>query len=795
MKLRNKYGHFSKGGSQFVITRPDTPRPWFNYLFNDSYHAIISHTGGGFSYHLDAKSHRVLRYYGVTIDRPGRYVFVHDRESDKNWSINWQPVREKSKNWQAVHSFGYTTIASENYDIEGRITYFVPLKGSSEFWLVELKNLSSRNRKLSIFSFADFVAGDMVLENDYHNIMALYNRAYFSRKLNAIIACKIPFSGRPEGTYCYMSSTRTVVGFDCDKEKFLGHYASVSSGYAEAVRRGKCFSSEVSGKDMVGVLEHDILLKPSGKASFAVIVGFAKDKREIRQVLSQYQSISSVRHQLIQTTKYWEQRMDDSIQIETPDEKVNLMLNKWGKYQLYAVSTWRGTSPYHGAEGGWGYRDVAQDTEAILALDEEKAKNKLLKLLHYQYKNGHAVSGWSEIDGAWENSPSNGAIGKSDVAIWLVFAIIAYLKETGDFDFLKKIIPFHDNGRASVYEHVLRAVRYVYANRGKRGLPLIGKADWNDAYDQVGIGGKGESAWLGMALCRALIQVRELAEFIGDVKVLNEMNVKYREMKNITNRNCWDGKWYLAAYSDEGRPIGSTKCREGKLPLNSQTWAILSGIAGLPRANRIMRLVDTYLDTEFGPALFHPAYTKYNPGIGRVTSFAPGTKENAAVFSHACAFKVVADCILGHGNRACETFKKVLPMNDAKEIERYKAEPYVYAEYVIGPGSSNRFGEGSYTWNTGTAAWMFLAGTEYILGVRREFSGLRIDPCLSSSWKKCHIRRRFRNATYDISILNPDGVEKGIKKLVVDGREVKGNVICPHRDGKVHFVRAIMGVK
>jgi cellobiose phosphorylase len=380
------------------------------------------------------------------------------------------------------------------------------------------------------------------------------------------------------------------------------------------------------------------------------------------------------------------------------------------------------------------------------------------------------------------------------VAVWLPYSVVSYVKETGDTAFLKKEVPFHDGGSASVYEHILRAIRYLWSARGQHGLPLIGHADWNDAYDHVGIKGKGESVWLAMALVRACRQIKELAEFLGDRPVADEMKEKAAELTKIVNDVGWDGQWYLAAFNDTGRKIGSKGNEEGKVPLNSQTWAILSEVVPPERLPSILEKIDKYLDTPYGPALFLPSYTGFNPGIGRVTAFSPGTKENAAVFSHACAFKVVADCQIKRAQQAYETFSRLMPMAKAKEDHsRYKVEPYVWAEYVVGPGSADRFGEGAFTWNTGTAPWMFVAATEWILGARREFGGLLIDPCIPRHWKKAFIRRPFRGATYEITIKNPQGVSSGVKEITVDGAALDSNLIRPYADGQVHRVEVTLG--
>ncbi len=786
-------GHFSKNGLEYIITRPDTPKPWFNYLFNDLYHALTSQTGGGYSYYDDPKSNRILRYEHIQTDRPGRYVYVRDEETGEFWSVNWQPVRKKVDFWETRHGLGYTTLTSRTNGIEGKITYLVAQDSPVEIWMVRIKNLDKKARKLRVYPFVEFVSGDIELETCYRNILSLYNEAVYDDKLKAILARKYPFRRGQVEWLNFFSVSHRIHGFETSKETFIGRYNDLGS--PNEIRDGTLKNNSVRGEDMIGAFELRLNLAPKEETSFVVCLGFAKNAQEAASYLRKYRRWEVAEEELLEIKSYWK-GVVDRIRVHTPDPHFDLMVNVWGKYQLSAIIHSRGTSSYHGTEGGLGYRDTAQDSEGLLALRLDAAMEKIEKLLYYQYHTGHAVSGFSYSEGSWDKNHQAVITGKADVAVWLPYTIVSYVKETGDTEFLKKKYRFHDGGEATVYEHIKRAVRYLYKQRGEHGLPYIRKADWNDAYDHVGLGGKGESVWLGMALARACKQLEGLAHFLKDRKTEVEMRRKYRTLAAIINRVGWDGGWYLAAYNDEGYRIGSAKNEEGKVPLNSQTWAILSEVAPPDRRKKILKLIDEYLDTEYGPALFLPSYTRFDPGIGRVTAFAEGTKENAAVFSHACAFKIVADCLVGRGDKAYETYCKLLPMSPAKsDHTKYTAEPFVWAEYVIGPGSRYKFGEGNFTWNTGTTPWMFIAATEWILGVRRDYEGLLIDPCFPRHWKRASIRRPFRGATYEVTIENPEGVEKGVKRIFLDGKRWDSNVIPPHGDGKIHRVQVVMGRK
>ena len=785
-----KYGHFSKDGREFIVTRPETPRPWFNYLFNDVYHALVSQTGGGYSYYKDPKYYRLLRYDHISTDRPGRYLFLKDRATGDIWSANWQPLRQELESWECRHGLGYTTITSTHKGIRATITYLVTQRDPVEIWSVKLKNVGRRRRTLQAFPFVEFVAGDVALELHYRNILALYNEGHYDEKLQAILATKYPFKRVHKPGTGFFAASFEPKRYELHRDTFIGRYGdgNLPAGLVEGLT-----SQPVRGEDMVGVLQGEFTLTPDEEQEFVVVLGITDDKHDIPRLLKTYRSPEAAKTELLAIRAYWQKQVE-RLMVKTPDPHFDLMVNVWGKYQLEAITHWRGTSHYHGAEGGLGFRDTAQDVEGLLSVELDIARAKLEKLLFYQYKSGHAVSGFSDIEGTWENQGVAGVIKKADVAVWLPYSVVSYVKETGDTAFLKKVIPFHDGDSATVYEHILRSVRYLWGARVEHGLPLIGHADWNDAYDHVGVKGRGESVWLAMALARACRQIESLARFLKDEKVAEEMREKYDELVTIVNAAGWDGGWYLAAYNDDGMKIGSDKNTEGKVPLNSQTWAILGEVVPSERLPKILDKIDHYLDTDYGPALFLPSYTSFNPAIGRVTAFAEGTKENAAVFSHACAFKVVADCVIKRGDKAYETYAKLLPMSPAKQDhERYKVEPYVWAEYVVGPGSRHRFGEGAFTWNTGTTPWMFIAATEWILGARREFGGLLVDPCLPHTWKTAFIRRPFRGAVYEITIQNPHGLQSGVERILVDGVPQDSPLIAPHGDGQVHRVEVLMG--
>ena len=782
------YGHFSSDGREYIITDPNLPRPWINYLYNSEYCAVISHTGGGYSFFKDCRTTRLTTWNPENLytDRPGRYIFLRDNDSGRYWSLNWQPICPEKQDFQCRHGQGYTVIKSRVAKIRGKITYLVPRDEPCELWQVSIKNEDTKERNISVFSYVNQILGDFQLELLFKNIFALYNEADFDTELEAIIAQKHTWGWERAFPYIgFFGSSAPVRGYDCRKEAFWGRYERANR--PEVLVKGRCTNSKAYGENMVSSLEHNFKLKPEEEISFTIIMGLAKEKREAARLLKKYRDPNEVKKALKKINHFWQSLMEKVV-IETPDPDFDRMVNIWSKYQLYTANTWsRSPSYYHEGTGGRGYRDSCQDAEGILSLDAAYTKNKLRTLATMHFKDGHCASGWSDDYGPFTDSP------RADHPVWFTYTLVSYVKETGDIDFLREKIRWLDGGEGTIFEHTLANLSYLWKNRGRHKVPLIGIADWNDAIDMAGRKGKGESVWLGIAFHRSLLYAAQLAHLLNKKEVEEELLDKASQMKEILNSSLgWDKGWYLAGYNDEGEKFGASECREGRIHLNPQTWSILARVSEGEREKKVLAAIDKYCDTRHGPVLLHPAYTTLDLSLGRITKFARGIKENAAIFCHAVAFKIVADCMAGRGDKAYQSYSKIHPMKQPN-YEVYKAEPYVFAEYLVGPDHPYLFGEGAFTWITGTAAWMYLAATEWILGARREFEGLRVDPCLPRSWHRCRIKRTFRGDVYDILIKNPEGVEKGVRKLMVDGKKIKGSVIRPFGDGRVHNVEAIMG--
>lgn len=817
------YGHFSKDGLEYIITDPNTPRPWVNYLTNETYCCIISQCAGGYSFYKDCRTNRLTRWLPENwhFDRPGKYIFVReqttdhrlqttDRRQQKIWSLTYQPLRVKPSFYQCRHGLGYTTIESTNNDLHSEITYFVPEHDDCEVWIVKLTNKTKKTKKLELFPYVEFLIGDYHEELRYRNIMNLYNRVWFDKSHKAVFAKKTAqwqgMNIQPFDTLVFFASSLPVSGCCTQKESFLGRYNTEEK--PEAVLTGHFKNFHLcSGEDGIGAFRHKLSLRGGQAKEFVVILGQTAGVPAITKILAKYRKMANAKKELKNTKELWRKRIVGNIVVETPDKDFNTMMNVWVKYQMYICNLWsRSPSFYHEGAGGRGYRDSCQDSEGICSINPALTRKKILKIASLIRRDGTSAPGWSDTTGPNKHRPNK------DHQVWLTATVSAYIKETGDKEILSEYVPYlkdqwlagweidknwkggsQTDGEGTLLEHLEKNLQFCFNDVGERGLPKIGHADWNDAIDAAGIKHRGESVWLAQALVRSSKMLAELCALIGEEQKKTEYLQMAKTMDERINSLCWDGAWYVRGFDDEGVVYGSKHDKEGRrIYINTQAWAILGDAARGERLKHILESVDKYLNGPYGLALFYPAYSSWVKRLGRISMFSEGTKENAAVFCHAAAFMIVAYCQAGCGDKAYEAMKKIMP-NAQKDMDLYKTEPYTYAEYLVGPKNPYRYGEGAFTWITGTSGWSFMAATEWVLGARRDFDGLRIDPCIPRKWKRCFIRRPFRGDVYEIEILNPKGKEKDVKELFVDGQGVRGNLIKPFLDGKIHKVKVILG--
>ncbi|HHY95186.1 MAG TPA: glycosyl transferase family 36, partial [Firmicutes bacterium] len=471
----------------------------------------------------------------------------------------------------------------------------------------------------------------------------------------------------------------------------------------------------------------------------------------------------------------------------TPDSGFDLALNLWSKYQSWVTFHWsRMVSYYIGGGSVIGFRDSCQDLLGILPMDPQAAARKLRELLRHQFADGGTLHNWDPV------ADTGPRTGHSDDALWPILAVSAYVKETGDIPFLDEMIPFYGGGEGSVLEHLQRSLDFTLARVSSRGIPLLGAADWNDGLDQAGTEGRGESVMTAHFLVWMLEEAATLLEATGNRDQAHRYRMRRQEIAHLINQYCWDGEWYVRGTTDQGEVFGSRLNRWGRIYVNAQSWAVLSGAASAERGRQAMDSVWKHLDTPYGPAIFLPAYQEVDPSLGIITMFAPGTKENGTIFNHPVTWAILAECRLGRGDKAYEMFRKSSFVNAAADQDRYAAEPYVYAEYVQGPNSAH-FGRGEFTWTTGTAAWAQVAGYQGILGAQPVLEGLRVDPCVPPQWDGFQLRRTFRRATYLIEVENPERVSRGVRRLTLDGQDLPGQILPPLEDGKEHRVHVLMG--
>lgn len=787
MQKPAKYGHFSPDGKEYIITRPDTPRPWINYLTNGKFTSLCSATGGGFSFYIDPSFNRITRAYpGETTfnDRPGRYLYIRDNDTGEYWSANWQPVMKTADYWEARIGLGYNKISSINKKIQTDITYFVPLDEDVEIWDITIKNLSDKKRNISVISYVEWVLGSFSKDLTDRNFDSLFNDVYF--KDNVIYATKRWWDrpgkvGKKWDYWAFMTGSVKFECFDCVKEDFIGPYRYLSNPIV--VEKGFCKNGYGESEDAIGSLMKILELKPGEEKSFHIALGIGKDPQSIKTKIKEYNKRSFVAEKFAELKSYWDSYID-KLEVKTPDPEFDLSVNIWNKYQANIASKMGEMISFYIGSGSWGFRDESQHIFGVLPIETDFVKARLIELLEHQFAEGNTVHAWNPLTKEGYDTKH------SDDPQWLVMAVLNYVKETGDLNFLKKEVKYLDDGYGSVLEHTLRALDQTLYHVSPAGIPLRRTADWNDALSS-GKMDKAESLMVANQVAWNILEIIPILHRLGEKKKASSYLNIYEHLKKTINEQYWDGDWYIRATDDDGDKIGTHKNTEGKIHINGQTWPVMSHIAPEGRGLQAMDSLWEHLMTKYGALTFTPSYTEKNSERGVISQFAPGAKENAAIFTHPNAWVIVAETILGRGDKAYEAWKITSFLTRGKEPDVFQVEPYVYPEYSYGPESPH-FGLGSYSWMTGSAAWFFRACTDYILGIRPTLDGLLVDPCVPKDWKNFEVKRVFRGATYNISVRNPKSVYKGVEKVTVDGKEIVGNTLPEFKNGE-HKVEVLMG--
>jgi len=789
-----RYGHFSDDGREFIVTAHSPPRPWINYLSNEHYCALCSHTGGGYSFFESAGYDRVLGEYPSLVvlrDRPGRYIYVRDADNPARcWGLTWQPTMLEPERWESGHGQGYTWARSLYFDLEGEVTYFVPRQDNVELWLVKVRNAGGQPRHFNLFFYADWALGNYAQHLTEHAFAELFTVTWFD---DGIIHAtsryweKPTLDGSPPNEawdkIAFFAGDFRVDGFDSSEENFIGMYRSWHCPIA--VERGSCSNTAANGRAAAAALQHNLSLAPGEEQQLTAILGVAYDEEGVRRLVRKYRAAGQAQAALGQVKAYWDSYLS-RVQVKTPDPRFDLSVNIWNKYQAWVTARWsRMDSYYIGGGSIIGFRDSWQDLLGVLPNDPAWCRQRVHYLLRHQFSDGSCLHNWDP------RTETGAKTGHSDDPLWLALCMVFYLKETGDYGILDTRIAYQDGVEGTAYEHIVRAVDHVLGRFSPRGLPLMGAADWNDGLNYVGRDGRGESVMIAGHLCWVLSEVGPLAARRGDERRARRYATESALLADRVNDLCWDGEWYVRATTDEGRVLGSSRNDDGRIYLNAQTWCVMSGIATDERKTRCMESVEKHLETPYGPCLFLPAYREPDPEIGIITRFAPGYKENGTIFNHTVCWTIIAECALGRGDRAYDLWRRTSFLTRGEEPDVYKAEPYVYSEYVCGP-DSDTFGQGEFSWVTGTAAWMWRACLDWILGVKPTWDGLMIDPCMPGDWEHAEVTRPFRGATYHIVIDKPQGICCGDVELTCDGKQLEGNVIHAHADSARHEVVAVM---
>jgi len=768
------YGLFEEGGRVFRITRPDTPAPWVNYIGNGRLMGLVSHTGGGYTYWRCPRDSRITRhrYNALPWDRPGRYLYIRNEEG-RFWSPTWQPVPLPLDAYSCRHSMGWTAIESGFDGIRASVLYFVPPDDDVEIWRVRLSETQGRGRDLRITSYVELCLGHALVDlinqpNDQH-----FNRTHWDSERQILFATKDYWVQYRTATVAqpnqawdrevFFATSLPVETFDSRKDTFIGRWRSESD--PEGVERGRLRNTEITAGDACAALQSSVMLGPGEQTEFTVLLGVVPrgEREAARRLVELGRDPVWVEGELRRVEDWWSGFLD-ALEVQTPDPDVDVLMNYWLRKQTWATyHATRSAGYYHGGLlFGTGVRDSAQDLLGPIIAEPAMAEGKILNILRHQFSDGSTLHNWFPLTDEGEKT------GHSDTPLWIPLAVTSYIRETGDFSYLERRAPWQDGGEDTVLEHLVRSLDYTLQHRmSPRNLPLFGPGDWNDTLDYVGRKGIGESVWVAEFLCYGLRETAGLLRRTGQDGRAEGYERWYAAVADAVNTLAWDGEWYVRGFRDDGGVIGSSRNTEGRIFLNAQSWAVISGVAPPDRARLAMDSARRLCGTSRGPKILAPAYRTVDPGIGLATRCVPGKKENGAVFNHPVSWAILAEAMLGNAGRAWEYFRQTMPMTQASDPDIYLMEPYVYSEYVTSD-EHPEFGQASHSWLTGSAVWMFRAMLDWILGVRPDYDGLTVSPLLPPRWPGARVRRRFRGCVYDIRIVR-DAAEREGPRILLDG--------------------------
>ena len=812
-----RFGYFDDKNREYVITTPRTPLPWINYLGCDDFFTLVSQTGGGYSFFRDSKLRRLTRYRynNVPQDSEGFRFYIRDDEDFCVWNPGWQPTCCELDEFSCRHGLGYTVIRGKKREIDVSQEMFVPLQDSCEVIRVTVRNESSRTRALRLFSYVEFCLWNAV--DDSSNFQRNFSTGEVEVE-DGTIYHKTEYRER-RNHFCVMGANVRPDGFDTSRDAFLGAYRSAANPVT--VEQGSCTQSIAHGWAPVGAQQFNLCLGPGEERRIIFVLGYVEnpeaekwhapgviEKKRARAMLARYQTDEQFDDAFSSLSAYW-QNLLGRFSLRSCEEELDRMVNIWHQYQcMVTFNMSRSASYYESGTGrGMGFRDSCQDLLGFVHLIPDRARQRILDIAATQFEDG---SSYHQYQPLTKKGNADVGSGFNDDPLWLIACVSAYLRETGDRSILEEQVPFDcdPQNRSSLLDHLRRSFQFIRSHKGPHGLPLIGRADWNDclnlncfssepgeSFQTTGPseGPVAVSVFIGGMYVKYGNEFADICDWCGLPEEAADVRRETGAMTHVLLDAGWDGEWFRRAYDASSAPVGSRECEEGKIFIESQGMCVMAGVG---RENgyaaKALASVQAHLDTRYGIVLLQPPYTRYHLELGEISSYPPGYKENAGIFCHNNPWISCAECTLGHGDRAFEVYRRTCPayIEDISEIHR--TEPYVYSQMIAGRDAAT-FGEAKNSWLTGTAAWTFVNVSQYILGVQPTLQGLRLDPCVPSSLRSFRITREFRGATYDILVENPAGVQKGVARVMADGKLLPDNLIPCAPAGTTVSVIVTMG--
>ena len=800
-----KYGYFDDPKREYVITDPKTPWPWINYLGTQDFFRLISNTGGGYAFYQDAKLRRITRYRynSVPLDQSGSYFYI--KAGGDVWNPGWQPTQAKLNEYHCRHGMGYTILSGERGSIRAEVTHFVPLGFTGEVQRLKLTNLGASKKSFDLFSYVEWALWDA--QDDATNFQRNFSTGEVEVEGSTLFH-KTEYRER-RNHYAFYSCSAALDGYDTDRESFVGLYNGL--GQPEVVIAGKSKNSIAHGWSPIASHHVKLEIDPGETRDIIFLLGYAElepgdkwaepgviNKKPAHKMISQFASAAQVDQALEALRKYWDKLLGN-YEVSGLDERLQRMVNIWNPYQcMITFNLSRSASYFESGIGrGMGFRDSNQDLIGFVHQIPERARERILDLAATQLRDGGAYHQYQPLTKRGNNEVGSGF---NDDPLWLILSVTEYIKETGDFSILDESVDFENDSSlaASLTEHLKRSFDHVINNLGPHGLPLIGRADWNDCLNlncfsetpgesfqttENREGGKAESVFIAGMFVAYGKEYSKLCKRIGNTLEAQRTATHIETMTQVVMEHGWDGDWFLRAYDHFSEKVGSHENQEGQIFIEPQGMCVMAGI-GLEsgRAKQALDSVKERLECEHGIVLNQPPYSGYKLNLGEISTYPPGYKENAGIFCHNNPWITIAETKLGRGERAFETYRKIAPAYKEEVSDLHRTEPYVYSQMIAGRDAA-RPGEAKNSWLTGTASWNYYAISRYILGIQPDYDGLIIDPCIPGAWSEYSIVRQFRGSSYTIKIENPDHLEKGVVSLNVDGKVIAGNMIPIKKSG------------